>query len=460
MKCTMGTSTAKLKATPKNVSLVGKDQANIADFVSMVNVPGFGRCRSLAYPPTAAATAANHGHLTPMPCVPGTCPFWSAVDRNSLVCGQPALLKAATLKCAFGGTISIVSPGQNKEVMAGGNTSSIAKETKKKENALKPAETTESVEVVEINEKEGLNPESVLNGIQVALDVAGFIPIVGAVPDLLNAGIYALRGDYVSAGLSLLSAVPMVGDAAGAAKIAYKGVKLAKLSKGTKVVKPLKTVEKADSVKSVKASSKVSSDLVSKESNKPLKSAVPDKQPVIANKERKTAPRSVKELEPGVKGSWNKELNKPLEPNTDYKVGEITYKADEKGKVRNLSGHLEYGHRGRNATQQAKSVELKDGVKGIDDGGHLIAERFKGAGEQINYVPQMKELNRGEWKKMENEWERALTKEPPSDVFVDMNVLYKANSKRPLGFVVNYTIDGKPFRKVFKNYKLPAKNIQ
>lgn len=120
MKCTMGTSTAKLKATPKSVSLVGKDQANIADFVSMVNVPGFGRCRSLAYPPTAAATAANHGHLTPMPCVPGTCPFWSAVDRNSLVCGQPALLKAATLKCAFGGTISIVSPGQNKEVKAGG----------------------------------------------------------------------------------------------------------------------------------------------------------------------------------------------------------------------------------------------------------------------------------------------------------------------------------------------------
>ena len=123
MKCTMGTSTAKLKATPKNVSLVGKDQANIADFVSMVNVPGFGRCRSLAYPPTAAATAANHGHLTPMPCVPGTCPFWSAVDRNSLVCGQPALLKAATLKCSFGGTISIVSPGQNKEVKAGGSAS-------------------------------------------------------------------------------------------------------------------------------------------------------------------------------------------------------------------------------------------------------------------------------------------------------------------------------------------------
>lgn len=116
LKCTMGTDLATLRATPKYVTLTGKDQANIADYTSMVNVSGFGRCRSLAYPPTASATAAHHGHLTPMPCVPGTCLKWSTVDPNSLVCGEPALLKPATLKCNFGGTISIVSPGQNLEI--------------------------------------------------------------------------------------------------------------------------------------------------------------------------------------------------------------------------------------------------------------------------------------------------------------------------------------------------------
>ena len=47
---------------------------------------------------------------------PGTCPKWSAVDSNSLICGEPALLKPATLRCVYGGTISIVSPGQNKEI--------------------------------------------------------------------------------------------------------------------------------------------------------------------------------------------------------------------------------------------------------------------------------------------------------------------------------------------------------
>lgn len=116
LKCSMGTSCPKLKATLKNVTLTGKDQANIADYVSMKNIPSFGLCRSLGYPPTASATATHHGKLTPMPCVPGTCSKWSVVDKNSFVCDEPALLKPATLRCIYGGTISIVSPGQNKEI--------------------------------------------------------------------------------------------------------------------------------------------------------------------------------------------------------------------------------------------------------------------------------------------------------------------------------------------------------
>ena len=116
LKCTFGTSNGSLVATPKMVSLCGQQQANIADHVSMVNVRPFGRCRSLAYPPTAGATAAHHGHLTPMPCVPGTPARWSIVDVNSRVCGQPALLNTARLRCVFGGTISIINPGQTLEV--------------------------------------------------------------------------------------------------------------------------------------------------------------------------------------------------------------------------------------------------------------------------------------------------------------------------------------------------------
>ncbi len=52
--------------------------------------------------------------------------------------------------------------------------------------------------------------------IHTVLDVAGFIPVVGTAADLINAGLYAAQGDYVNAGLSLVSAVPVIGDAAGA----------------------------------------------------------------------------------------------------------------------------------------------------------------------------------------------------------------------------------------------------
>jgi hypothetical protein len=70
--------------------------------------------------------------------------------------------------------------------------------------------------------------DGVLDGIQTALDVAGLVPGVGEVADLANAGISALRGDYVGAGLSLVSMIPGVGDAIA------KPIKLA-LKAGTKL---------------------------------------------------------------------------------------------------------------------------------------------------------------------------------------------------------------------------------
>jgi hypothetical protein len=40
----------------------------------------------------------------------------------------------------------------------------------------------------------------------------------------------------------------------------------------------------------------------------------------------------------------------------------------------------------RNMYQQRKAVEIKDGVKGEDQGGHLIARIFNCPSEQINYI--------------------------------------------------------------------------
>ena len=107
-----------------------------------------------------------------------------------------------------------------------------------------------------------------------------------------------------------------------------------------------------------------------------------------------------------VKGNWNKALNSELKPNTIYKVDDYSYFTDEAGRVNKVSGELKLETKDRNIYQQGKSVEIKDGVRGKDQGGHIIARIFNGPGEQINYVPQTATLNNGEWKTMEKKMER------------------------------------------------------
>jgi hypothetical protein len=54
-----------------------------------------------------------------------------------------------------------------------------------------------------------------LDYLQEGIGWLGFAPGVGAVPDLVNAGIYTLRGNYKEAAISGFFAIPLVGDAAG-----------------------------------------------------------------------------------------------------------------------------------------------------------------------------------------------------------------------------------------------------
>jgi hypothetical protein len=55
-----------------------------------------------------------------------------------------------------------------------------------------------------------------------ALDVVGMVPVVGSAADVVNAGWYLAEGKEAEAALSLLGAVPGVGDAAVATKLAVK----------------------------------------------------------------------------------------------------------------------------------------------------------------------------------------------------------------------------------------------
>jgi len=129
------------------------------------------------------------------------------------------------------------------------------------------------------------------------------------------------------------------------------------------------------------------------------------------------------------------------------------YETDELGRVNRVSGELHLSMRDRNTYQQAKSAKeagIKDGLAD-DDGGHLIASIFDGAGEQINYAPMNSNLNRGAWKKMENGWAEALKAKPPKEVKVDIQPVYEGDGKRPVAFDVFYEIDGVEKFKSFTN---------
>ena len=231
MRCSFGDKSARLTVYPdRTVFLTGQPMANISDHTSLYNISPFGKCHTTRYPATGAATAAAHGRLTPMPCVPGTMSDWRNGKNDYIIKGSPALLKSSYCKCCYGGIIRIVKDGQVDTGAADLHKQSI--ETAEEWTAKEQEELLE-------------DKDTLLDGIQMALDLAGFAPGVGAIPDLLNAAIYAVRGDKLNASLSLLAAVPGIGDAAAAAKIAGKGVKAIKdVNRTLGINKTVKTLSK------------------------------------------------------------------------------------------------------------------------------------------------------------------------------------------------------------------------
>ncbi|WP_307719411.1 DNA/RNA non-specific endonuclease [Paenibacillus xylaniclasticus] len=69
-------------------------------------------------------------------------------------------------------------------------------------------------------------------------------------------------------------------------------------------------------------------------------------------------------------------------------------------------------------------------------------DRFGGSPEIDNLVSQSSKVNLSEYKKIENEWAKALKADPPKHVSVEVKVNYDGDSLRPSGFKVTYKIDG------------------
>ena len=68
-------------------------------------------------------------------------------------------------------------------------------------------------------------------GIHTTLAVAGLVPGIGNVADIIDAALYGLEGDKLGVGLSLISAIPALGLITGSLKIGKQGAKAAKIAK-------------------------------------------------------------------------------------------------------------------------------------------------------------------------------------------------------------------------------------
>ena len=91
----------------------------------------------------------------------------------------------------------------------------------------------------------GFGASRTLNAIQTTLSFVGFVPVVGVVADLANAGISVARGNYGEAALNAFSAIPGIGDAAAAGKLAITGVAISRAVRGAEFVATAAKVETA-----------------------------------------------------------------------------------------------------------------------------------------------------------------------------------------------------------------------
>ncbi|MGA2010066.1 MAG: DUF4280 domain-containing protein [Solirubrobacteraceae bacterium] len=109
LQCSFGTTPATFTASSSDVSAT-QSAAGVVGDVGPANVAPFGMCTSLSNPQVAAASSGA-GVLTPQPCQPVLSP-WTPGSATVSVDGSPALDDVSTCSCAWGGSISVGSAGQ------------------------------------------------------------------------------------------------------------------------------------------------------------------------------------------------------------------------------------------------------------------------------------------------------------------------------------------------------------
>lgn len=103
----------------------------------------------------------------------------------------------------------------------------------------------------------------------------------------------------------------------------------------------------------------------------------------------------------------------------------------------------------RTVTGRLPYVHNTPGKQPGDHAGHLAGDRFGGSGQLDNLVSQYWLVNLSSYKKLENEWYRAI--QAGKTVEVDVQVEYDGDDLRPSIFYIKYFIDGEEYSQRITN---------
>ena len=138
-----------------------------------------------------------------------------------------------------------------------------------------------------------------------------------------------------------------------------------------------------------------------------------------------------------------------LKPNIKYNIDGTEYNTDTLSRIYKVTrkNTLILSNAKRNNYAQIKIVELY-GIKGCDQGGHIIGRQFGGSPNIDNLIPISKSLNIGEMRKTEMEWRDNLN-EGNEIKDITINIEYIYTNMRPNIIKINYTVN-----KYYTNYKV------
>lgn len=238
----------------------------------------------------------------------------------------------------------------------------------------------------------GVQKELALDLTQMGLDVAGLFDPT-PVSDGANGVISLLRGDFLGAGISAVSMIPYIGDAA----------KLGKLGTWGKTVAHAVEIAKTDSAFAKAA--KPALDVIASAIGAAPKKVI-DALPKSARDTLATMKREID----GLGGAAARKADDVAAlGSASAKAGknEVKWTLDAKGRPTTATATLsELQPKG--AARGSAETSAQDAVrargKADDDAGHIIGHRFLSDQGTRNMFPQNFNFNRSAYKTMENEW--------------------------------------------------------